>query len=77
MPPATVDAFRDHGTVALTIDQRVDEAEQAVLHLPKLGISMLEVTDELEQEGVQKFADSYDELLATIAQRRAELVAAA
>ncbi len=75
MPPATIEAFRDHGVVAHSVDQAVDEAEQAVLALPKLGISMLEVTDELEQEGVQKFADSYNELLETIAKRRAELVA--
>ncbi|RIK43131.1 MAG: transaldolase, partial [Chloroflexi bacterium] len=76
MPPKTIEAFRDHGVVAYTIDQHVDQAEQDILQLPKLGISMREVTDELEQEGVKKFADSYDELLAAIAQRRAELVAA-
>lgn len=76
MPPKTIEAFRDHGVVAYTIDQHVDQAEQDILQLPKLGISMREVTDELEQEGVKKFADSYNELLAAIAQRRAELVAA-
>ncbi|MCC6168489.1 MAG: transaldolase [Caldilineaceae bacterium] len=76
MTPKTIEAFRDHGVVAYTIDQHVDEAEQEILQLPKLGISMREVTDELEREGVKKFSDSFDELLAAIAQRRAELVAA-
>lgn len=75
MPPKTLDAFLDHGTVTHTIDQQVDEAEQAVLSLPKFGISLLEVTDELEQEGVKKFADSFDDLLGAIAKRRAELAA--
>jgi transaldolase len=77
MPPKTLESFRDHGVVQRTVDAQVDEAEAAVLHLHKLGISLREVTDELEQEGVQKFADSYNELIDTIAKRREELVTVA
>src|SRR5690606_30842504 len=77
MPPHTLEAFRDHGIVKRTIDEGVDEAEAAMLQLQRVGISMMEVTDELEKEGVQKFADSYNELLATIAKRREELVSVA
>jgi transaldolase len=77
MPPKTLEAFRDHGIVAITIDQQVDEAEQAMRQLALVGVSIQEVTDELEREGVQKFADSYDDLLAAIAKRRDELIAVA
>jgi transaldolase len=75
MPPKTLEAFQDHGTPALTVDQGVDQAEADMLLLAKVGISMQEVTDELEADGVKKFADSYRDLIATIAQRRAEVVA--
>lgn len=77
MPPQTLEAFRDHGIVKRTIDEGIDEAEAAMIQLQKVGISMMDVTDELEKEGVQKFADSYNELLATIAKRREELVSVA
>jgi transaldolase len=76
MPPATLEAFQDHGTVALTIDQGLDAAEAAMIALVQAGISLTEVTDELEVDGVQKFADSFTDLLSTIAQRRADIVAA-
>lgn len=76
MPLNTLEAFLDHGTVIHSIGEQVEEAEQAILQLPKLGISMTDVTNELEHEGVKKFADSYDDLLATIAKRRAESITA-
>jgi transaldolase len=76
MPPATLDAFTDHGHATLTIDQGLDEADAAMLALAHAGISLAEVTDELEVDGVKKFADSFTELLDTIAQRRAEVVSA-
>ncbi|MCX6049711.1 MAG: transaldolase [Chloroflexi bacterium] len=76
MPPKTLDAFQDHGKATRTIDQGVKEAQQVFAQLKALGISMEEVATELESEGVQKFADSYRELLNAIEQRRSELVAA-
>ena len=76
MPPATLTAFADHGDVARTVDAGLDEAGAAVRQLADLGISLTEVTAELEHEGVQKFADSYTDLLATIEKRRTELVSA-
>jgi transaldolase len=77
MPPQTLDAFRDHGVVARTVDQNVDEAERAMQQLAALGISLQQITDDLEREGVQKFADSYDELLDAIRQRIGEIVGTA
>lgn len=76
MPPATLAAFRDHGTVAHTIDQDLDAAEAALVSLAAAGISLTQITAELEADGVKKFADSFTDLLKTIAQRRAEVVAA-
>ncbi len=76
MPPQTLDAFRDHGSVALTVDKNVELEAERLAALADLGISIDEVTEELEREGVQKFADSFTALLETIEQRRAELAAA-
>ncbi len=76
MPPKTLEAFQDHGTPAQTVDQGVEQAAADMQMLATVGISMLEATDELEQDGVKKFADSYTDLIATIAKRRAEVVAA-
>ena len=76
MPPATLEAFTDHGVVERTVDSGVDEADSAVKALAGLGVSLSEATAELEHEGVQKFADSYTELLETIKKRRSELISA-
>jgi len=74
MPPKTLDAFRDHGVVARAIDKGVAEAHTVFVQLEALGIVMEEVANELEIDGVQKFADSYRDLLGAIEKRRAELV---
>lgn len=67
IPPATVDAFRDHGTIdstALTSD--VAAAEQHFESLAALGIDVDAITEELQVEGVVSFADAYNGLLGTI-----------
>jgi transaldolase len=76
VPPKTLTDFQGHGVPALTVDQGLDEVEAQMVALAKYGISLGEVTDELELDGVQKFADSYNQLLDAIAKRRAELVTA-
>lgn len=76
MPPATVEAFKDHGTVARTVDQNVSQAETELAQLAQLGINMAQITEELEREGVQKFADSYHQLLSAIEAQRQELMPA-
>ncbi|MEZ4656594.1 MAG: transaldolase [Caldilineaceae bacterium] len=76
MPPATVEAFKDHGTIARTVDQNVSQAETEMAQLAQVGINMAQVTEELEREGVQKFADSYHQLLSAIETQRAELMPA-
>lgn len=67
IPPATIDAFRDHGVVnpaALTSD--VDAAEQHFTELARLGVDVDAITEELQVEGVASFAGAFDGLLAAI-----------
>jgi transaldolase len=66
MPDATVDAFKDHGTVARTVDQGVDEARADLDNLHAVGIDMHDVSRQLEEEGVAAFSKSYDELLQAL-----------
>ncbi|MEZ4616403.1 MAG: transaldolase [Caldilineaceae bacterium] len=75
MPLNTLEAFQDHGDVASRVTEGVPEAELVFVQLAALGISIDQVTEELEKEGVRKFADSYDELLATI-EKQGQKVAA-
>ena len=76
MPPATMDAFRDHGTIKPdAVDKDADQAEATMQALAAAGISMQEVTDELVAEGVQQFADAFDKLLGAVAQRRRTIFA--
>ena len=63
IPPATFDAFRDHGRVRPSLTENVDEAARTMLALEKAGISMKEVTDKLVVDGVKLFADAFKQLL--------------
>src|SRR5436309_10842355 len=74
MPEETIQAFQDHGQVALTLEQGVDEARRLLDELAAAGINYDEVTQTPEEEGVQKFADSFTELLDGIRAKRGELV---
>ncbi len=74
MPEETVRAFQDHGTVALTLEQGLDETRRLIDELAAVGLDYDDVTDTLEEEGVQKFADSFEELLDGIRAKRGELV---
>ena len=75
MPPATLAAFMDHGRVSLTLEEGVTECEQALKALDSAGISMEEVTDKLLADGVKAFADSFDQLLANVEEKKALLLA--
>lgn len=70
VPPQTLRAFADHGKAMLTLEQGVDAARQAMADAEALGISMTQVTQELEMEGVKAFAQAFKELLKTIEKRR-------
>ncbi|NOH02926.1 MAG: bifunctional transaldolase/phosoglucose isomerase [Chloroflexi bacterium] len=70
VPPATLGAFRDHGVAALSVTRDLEGVQQIFVDLKALGISMSTVTQELEEEGVQAFADSFKSLLDAIEERR-------
>jgi transaldolase len=73
MPDATLDAFADHGTVARTVDQGVDEARADLDALAEFGIDMHDVSRQLEEEGVASFSKSFDELLQALEDKANEL----
>ncbi|MGA7251913.1 MAG: bifunctional transaldolase/phosoglucose isomerase, partial [Pseudolabrys sp.] len=74
MPPATMDAFRDHGKVTPdVIEHDVAGARAILTELEQHGISLKETTEELVTEGVQQFADSFDKLFGAIARHRRTL----
>jgi transaldolase len=77
MPEETVEAFQDHGRVAPTLDQGVDEAHELLRQLADAGIDYDDVTETLEREGVSKFADSFQELLDGIEAKRNALAGVA
>jgi transaldolase len=64
MPPATIDAFEDHGVVAKTVDKKVPAAEAVLKEIEAVGISIREVTEKLLVEGIASFQKSFDELIA-------------
>jgi transaldolase / glucose-6-phosphate isomerase len=75
IPPATMDAFRDHGAVDTdAIEQDVSGACTLLAELEKQGVSLKEITDELVKDGMRQFADAFDKLFGTIAKRRRMLI---
>jgi transaldolase len=76
MPFETIRAFQDHGVVADTLEQGVGEAHQLLEDLARVGVDYDDVIDTLEREGVQKFSDSFHELLDGIGAKQRELVSA-
>jgi transaldolase len=64
MPPATIDAFRDHGETARTVDQDLDKARADIAAIESAGINMKDVTDKLLSDGLASFQKSFETLLA-------------
>jgi len=64
MPPATIEAFRDHGITAKTVDEDLDSAERVISDLAAAGIPIKSVTDQLLTEGLASFQKSFDTLIA-------------
>jgi transaldolase len=76
LPPATIDAFRDHGELDHSIIGGLDEAQRTLAELEALGISMREVTDKLLVDGLASFRGSFDQLTAGIEKKLSSLVEA-
>src|SRR5688572_16000172 len=64
MPPATIDAFKDHGVVERTVDRNLREAQRVMDQLAELGIDFRQVTDKLLVDGLASFQKSFDSLIA-------------
>ena len=75
MPEETISAFQDHGNVALTLEEGIAEAHELFARIAEAGVDYDDVTATLEREGVEKFADSFAELLEGIRAKSGELVA--
>jgi transaldolase / glucose-6-phosphate isomerase len=74
VPPATLEAFKDHGTSAMTVTRDLEESQKVFVDLKAQGISMSTVTKELEDEGVKSFAEALTTLLGAIDERRKSAV---
>ena len=76
MPPETIAAFLEHGKVALTLEKDIEEAKDQLAQFEQLGIHLNNVTDQLLDEGVEKFINSFDSLMKTINEKQANLTTA-
>jgi transaldolase/glucose-6-phosphate isomerase len=75
IPPHTLVAFLKHGQVRSSLEENIEAAHQVLADLEKLDISMKEVTDQLETEGVKSFSDAFTVLLKAVDERRVAAVA--
>jgi transaldolase len=74
IPPATLNAFRDHGRVQPTLEAGAQDAEQVLARLAKLGIDLGAITEKLLADGITAFTHSMDELLASLKEKRRVLL---
>ena len=76
IPPATFDAFRDHGKPRASLEENVQAAQETMQGLETAGISMKAATDKLTDDGVKQFSDAFDKLLDAVKQHAAKAGAA-
>ena len=74
MPKKTIKAVMDHGDIRPTLEEGVEEAKRLFKRLREAGLDYEDVTDILEKEGIQKFADPFNELLGEIENKSRQLV---
>ena len=72
MPPATIEAFKDHGQLRQSLTEKVDAAEAVLAAIQQAGLDVGAITAQLLDEGVAAFAQSFEDLLATVAESRPE-----
>jgi transaldolase / glucose-6-phosphate isomerase len=76
VPPATLDAFRDHGKPRDSLEENVEDARRVLAELEKSGISLDAITADLVKDGVKLFADAADKLYGAVAHKRAAVLGA-
>ena len=69
IPPATMDAFRDHGIVRRTLDADLAAADKTMSDLERAGISMKKVTGQLLDEAIKLFDDAFSKLISAVDQK--------
>ncbi len=74
VPPATLDAFRDHGKLRNSLEENIDDARRVLDDLHKSGISLDQITADLVKDGVKLFADAADKLYGAVAHKRATVL---
>jgi transaldolase/glucose-6-phosphate isomerase len=75
VPPATLNAFLDHGKISATVETAVAEAEAQISQLNHLAIDLNAITEQLQQDGVASFAESFEKLMTAIAEKRGKIAA--
>lgn len=73
VPPATLNAFLDHGKVAATLETKAAEAKTQISQLKNLGIDLNAITEQLQQDGLASFADSFEKLMTAIAEKQEKI----
>lgn len=74
MPPATLNAFRDHGKLKPSLEEGLEEAKAALQRLASLGINLEAITEKLQSNGIDAFTESFDSLLKTLKEKRHTLI---
>ena len=75
VPPATLEAFRDHGKLRDSLEENIEDARGVLAELEKSGISLDAITTDLVKDGVKQFADAADKLYGAVAHKRAVVLA--
>jgi transaldolase / glucose-6-phosphate isomerase len=75
VPPATLDAFRDHGKPRDSLEDNIDDAKAVLAGLAQSGVSLDDITADLVKDGVKQFADAADKLYGAVAHKRATVIA--
>jgi len=73
VPLETLDGYRHHGRARPTLGERMEEAEQVLAELGKVGVNLDAITEQLQEDGMKAFADSYDQLMAALEEKRKQV----
>jgi transaldolase len=74
VPVQTLNAYRDHGNPAALLEENIEESQRVLQELKELGIDLKSISEKLEEEGIQKFVQPFENLLQVIDQKRREVV---
>jgi transaldolase len=72
-PPATLDAFRDHGRVRVTLGTEEQETQDVLRTAATLGLDVHAITEQLQTDGIKAFASSFDQLVAAVGEKRRQI----